>query len=93
MNTEKLARTTFVLDRPTHEMLQVISDRLGRSRSDLIREMVADPIKFMHAQLAKLPLTERLTSDEAQAFTESVQQDLVEFIERVAAESGMDRLQ
>ena len=55
MNTDKLARTTFVLDRPTHEMLQVISDRLGRSRSDLIREMVADPIKFMHAQLAKLP--------------------------------------
>lgn len=93
MNTDKLARTTFVLDRPTHEMLQVISDRLGRSRSDLIREMVADPIKFMHAQLAKLPPAERLTSEEARAFTESMQQDLVEFIERVAAESGMDRLQ
>lgn len=93
MNTDKLARTTFVLDRPTHEMLQLISDRLGRSRSDLIREMVADPIKFMHAQLVKLPPTERLTAEEAQAFTESMQQDLVEFIDRVAAESGMDRLQ
>lgn len=93
MNTDKLARTTFVLDRPTHEMLQVISDRLGRSRSDLIREMVADPIKFMHAQLAKLPPNERLTREDAQAFSESMQQDLVEFIERVAAESGMDRLQ
>ena len=74
-------------------MPHLISDRLGRYRSDLIGEMVADPIKFMHAQLAKLPPTERLTSEEAQAFTESMQQDLVDFIERVAAESGLDRLQ
>lgn len=93
MNTEKLARTTFVLDRPTHEMLQAISDRLGRSRSELIRGMVADPIKFMHAQLAKLPDVEKLTPEDAAAFTESMQQDLVEFIERVAAETGGGRLQ
>ena len=93
MNTDKLARTTFVLDRPTHEMLQVISDRLGRSRSDLIREMVGDPIRFMHAQLAKLPPGQDLTRDEAVAFTESMQLDLVEFIEQLAERSRRDVLQ
>lgn len=92
MNADKLARTTFVLDRPTHEKLQVISDRLGRSRSDLIREMVGDPIKFMHAQLSKLPERD-LTKEEALAFTESMQMDLVEFIESIARESGMERVQ
>lgn len=88
MNTEKLARTTLVLDRETHEMLGELAARLGRSRSDLMREVVAEPIRFMHAQVAKLPATGKLSESDYASFTESIQQDLVDFIERVAAEAG-----
>lgn len=89
MNTEKLARTTFVLDRETHEKLNELAATLGRSRSDLVREVVSEPIRFMHAQVAKLPQGRRaMTPDEQAAFSESVQQDLVDFIDRVVAEGG-----
>lgn len=89
MNTEKLARTTFVLDRETHEKLSELAATLGRSRSDLVREVVSEPIRFMHAQVAKLPKGRtRLSEAEKVAFSDSVQQDLVEFIDRLAAESG-----
>lgn len=88
MNTEKLARTTFVLDLETHEKLQRISVRLGVSRSSLVRRLLTDPVHFMHGQLAKLPASDDVTlsPEEAAAFSESLQLDLVEFIERIAAD-------
>ncbi len=88
MNAEKLARTTFVLDRETHEKLSELASLLGRSRSDLVREVVAEPIRFMHSQLAKLPQDRPLSEADVQEFNECFQQDLVEYIERVTSVAG-----
>lgn len=90
MNADKLARTTFVLDLDTHEKLQRISMRLGVSRSSLVRRLLTDPVHFMDAQLAKLPASNdvEMSPSEAAAFSESLQLDLVDFIERAVAEAG-----
>lgn len=93
MNTEKLARTTFVLDRETHEMLEAVSSRLGRSRSDLIRGMVRDPVRFMYAQLQRLPPDpEGLSEAERSAVLQGIQTDLLEFIETVRSDVSSGRL-
>lgn len=88
MNTDLLARTTFVLDLDTHEKLQRISVRLGVSRSSLVRRLLTDPVHFMDAQLAKLPVEAdaSMSPEEAAEFVESLQLDLCEFIDRLASE-------
>lgn len=88
MNTDKLARTTFVLDLETHEKLQRISVRLGVSRSSLVRRLLTDPVHFMDDQLAKLPASNEaaMTPEQAAEFTDSLQLDLVDFIERVISD-------
>lgn len=53
MNTELLVRSTFVLDRVTASRLDYVSRVLGRSRSDLVREVLAEPVRVM-AELAGL---------------------------------------
>lgn len=88
MNTEKLARTTFVLDRETHEKLGELASLLGRSRSDLVREVVAEPIRFMYSQVIKLPQGRPLSEADMREFNEGLQQDLVEYIERVTSVAG-----
>ena len=44
MNTDLFARATFVLDRSTVEGIAYLSRRLRRSRSDLVREVLHDPV-------------------------------------------------
>ena len=55
MNTESLARVTFVLDRHTAEDLAYLSHRMGQSRSALVREVLAAPISGMAEMLRQVP--------------------------------------
>jgi len=84
MNTAQLARTTFVLDRATHDQLAYISRRMKVSRSELVRDVLAEPIALMAKWVQSVP--DDLSPADAQRLGESVQLDMVEFIERKAAE-------
>lgn len=55
MNSETLARVTFVLDRHTAEDLAYLSSRMGQSRSALVREVLAAPISGMAEILRQVP--------------------------------------
>lgn len=55
MNTDKLARATFVLDRSTVEGLAYLSRRFQRSRSELVREVLGDSIGGMVTLLRRHP--------------------------------------
>jgi len=55
MNTEILARCTFVLDRTTAEHLAYLSGRFRRSRSDIVRELLKEPIEFMAQMVEFVP--------------------------------------
>lgn len=55
MNTSKLARTTFVLDRTTHDQLDRITRRFGVSRSAFVREVLAEPVAMMARWVDQMP--------------------------------------
>ena len=55
MNTETLARVTFVLDKHTAEDLAYLSLRMGQSRSALVREVLAAPVAGMAEMLRAVP--------------------------------------
>ena len=55
MNSETLARATFVLDRRTAEQLAYISGRLGVSRSELVRSVLAEPVETMAGMMGRVP--------------------------------------
>lgn len=88
MNTDKLVRTTFVLDRETSERLDYISRRMGVSRSELVRHTLAEPIAMMDRWMRSVPVDRPITSDDAVELGETMQQDLIEFIERKSGELG-----
>ena len=60
MNTDQLARTTFVLDRVTSERLTAIAARMGVSQSALVRDVLQEPVELMHRWVLSLPRTPRL---------------------------------
>ena len=55
MNTDRFARATFVLDRSTVEGIAYLSRRLRRSRSDLVRDVLAYPVEGMVKLLERHP--------------------------------------
>ena len=55
MNTDRFVRTTFVLDRETSARLSFIARRVGRSRSELVRELLAEPVVMLQRVAATLP--------------------------------------
>ena len=55
MNENLLARATFVLERQTAEQLSYLSDRMGVSRSELVRQVLTQPVAEMAALLGRLP--------------------------------------
>lgn len=55
MNAETLARATFVLHRETAQDLAYLSERLGVSRSELVREFLSEPIAKMTALVRAVP--------------------------------------
>lgn len=68
MNSEKLSRTTFVLNRETAEQLGYVSRRMGVSRSALVRDVLEEPVAMMAKWVSSVPAdmtpadVERLTS-------------------------------
>ena len=82
MNTAKLARATFVLDRETRDELAFISDRLGVSQSELVRDVLAEPVAMMAKWVRAVP--DAPTADDAMRLQDAAQGDLVDFIERRA---------
>lgn len=88
MNTDKLVRTTFVLDRETSSRLDYIARRMGVSRSTLVRDTLAEPIALMERWMRSVPEDKPITADTAEQLGETMQQDLVAFIERKSAELG-----
>jgi hypothetical protein len=84
MNTSQLARATFVLDRSTFEQLGFISSRLNVSRSELVRDVLAEPVALMAKWVLSVP--DDPTDDDKARIGEAVQLDMVEFIERKASE-------
>jgi predicted transcriptional regulator len=86
MNTTLLARATFVLDRSTHDQLDYISRRMKVSRSELVRDVLAEPVALMAKWIESVP--DQPTQASNESTLEVVQQDLVEFIERQQAKAG-----
>lgn len=89
MNTQKLARATFVLDRVTADQLDFISRRMKVSRSELVRDTLAEPIALMAKWVQSVP--DSPTADDVAAIGESVQLDMVDFINRKSAELAKER--
>jgi hypothetical protein len=55
MNAELLARATFVLHRETAEELAYVSERFGVSRSELVRDLLTEPVSRMAGILREVP--------------------------------------
>ena len=84
MNTDLLQRATFVLDRATAERLSVIAERLGVSRSQLVREVMLEPIELMHRWVTALPA--KPTEDQVQALMGQVESDVEGWLDSKAAQ-------
>ncbi len=84
MNTSKLTRASFVLDRETHDQLNYLATRMGVSRSELVRDVLAEPISLMAKWMLSVP--DDPTSVDAARVGGEVQLDMVDFIERKADE-------
>ena len=82
MNTEKLARTTFVLERETSEQLDYVARRMQVSRSTLVRDVLREPVALMAGWMRSVPEDRPLGADEARRITDGIQLDLVDFIDR-----------
>ena len=94
MNTAELARATFVIDRQTAAQLAYVSGLMGVSRSELVRDVLREPIELMAkwARTAELARTSdgKIAASSAAVIGEEIQQDLVAFIERKAGELRSD---
>ena len=86
MNKAKLARTTFVLDRETHDQLDYISRRMNVSRSELVRDVLAEPVAMMARWVQATP--DVPTPADAESLLGEIQLDIAEFVERKAGELG-----
>lgn len=89
MNTDKLARATFVLDRVTFDQLDYISRRMKVSRSELVRDALAEPIALMAKWVQSVP--DSPTAEDVSELQETAQLDLVEMISRKSAELAQAR--
>lgn len=84
MNTDQLARTTFVLDRVTSDRLSAIARRMGVSRSALVRDVLAEPVELMHRWVTSLP--ENPTAEDAERLMGSMESDLGGFLDSKSAQ-------
>lgn len=84
MNTDLLQRATFVLDRPTAERLSTIAERLGVSRSELVRDVLLEPIELMHRWVTSLP--DKPTHEQVQGLMGQVESDIEGWLDSKAAQ-------
>ena len=88
MNTDNLARTTFVLERETSAQLDFISRRMGVSRSSRVRDVLREPVALMAGWVKSIPTDRPVTAGDASDLRDTIQLDLVEFINRASAEAN-----
>ncbi len=69
-----------MINRETHEQLGYISRRMQVSRSELVRDLLAEPVALMVKWVESVP--EQPTEASKEATLAVVQTDLVDFIER-----------
>ena len=84
MNTDLLQRTTLVLDRLTASRLDTIATRFGISRSQLVREVLLEPVELMHRWVTALPETP--TREDAVARMGQVGADLESWLDSKSAQ-------
>lgn len=80
MNADKLARTTFVLHRETHEQLQRIARKFGVSRSELVRDVLEEPVALMAKWADRVPANP--TPEEKAALLSGMAADLGTLIDK-----------
>ena len=56
MNAETLARATFVLHKETAHDLAYLSERFGVSRSELVRNLLSEPVAKIAGAIRAVPL-------------------------------------
>lgn len=76
MNTETLARATFVLSKDASDDLAYLSSRMGQSRSSLVREMLEPSVREMAAIVRRIP--DSPTAQDAEAFRRELRSLLVD---------------
>lgn len=86
MNTDQLARATFVIDRATSDRLTVIAARMGVSRSALVRDVLAEPVELMHRWVSALPANDALTPESVAELMGRIESDIGEFIDSKSAQ-------
>ncbi len=84
MNTDLLARSTFVIDRTTAEQLTAIAARLGVSRSALVRDVLAEPVDLMHRWVSSLPASP--SAEDAASLLSRMGVELEEWVDSKAAQ-------
>lgn len=80
MNKDKLARTTFVLDRSTSESLSRVARRMGVSRSALVREVLTEPVEMMAKWVDDLP--DEINGNSASRAVSDMTIDLIKYIDK-----------
>jgi hypothetical protein len=55
MNENLWSRATFVLEPKTVEQLAYLSDRMGVSRSELVRQVLTEPVAQMAELMGRVP--------------------------------------
>jgi len=55
MNENLWSRATFVLEPKTVEQLAYLSDRMGVSRSELVRQVLTEPVAQMAELFGRIP--------------------------------------
>lgn len=91
MNKAKFARATFVIAQATDQQLAYICERMKVSRSELVRDVLAEPVAMMAKWVQATP--EAPTPEDAEAISAAIQLDLVEFVERRAGEIGVSKVE
>ena len=86
MNSENLARATFVLSKTAFQDLAYLSERMGQSRSALVRDVLEQPIAEMAALLRRMPA--RPTGDDLDLFRTEARQLVGDYVAAVDREVG-----
>ncbi len=79
-----------MLDRVTHDQLNYISGRMGVSRSELVRDVLAEPVALMAKWVQSVP--DQPTVEDADRIGEVLQLDIADFLQQKAdqvRESGV----
>lgn len=79
MNTDRFARATFVIHRETHDQLRTICKRMGVSRSDLVRDVLAEPVAMMAGWVSSVP--ENPTEADAAQLLLQLREDVGQFLD------------